>query len=343
MGKKDRSYTRRKMHELRYIQTRKFLNSKEKMSETEAIQSEKNTSAVDSRKRPEQQIVWPNVAYMGTLHLMALYAIYLMPSANPRTWLWTWLCYFCGGIGITCGAHRLWAHRSYKATWPFRLLLMLFNSMASQNSIFEWTRDHRAHHKYSETDADPHNAKRGFFFSHVGWLLMKKHPDVITKGKQCDLSDLYEDKIVMFQKRYYKLFSYFFNVVFPVFVPWYFWEESLFNAFIICFGFRYAITLNGIWNINSLSHLWGYKPYDKTINPTQNFIAILTSGGEGFHNFHHTFPQDYAASELGLRINTSKWFIDLAALLGLAFDLKTVSKDVILKRKMRTGDLASNQ
>ena len=172
------------------------------MTETETIQSAKNEDSLDRKKlRNQQTVVWSNVAFMGMVHLMALYGIYLIPSANPRTWVWTWLCYFFGGLGITCGAHRLWSHRSYKATWPLRLLLMLFNSMASQNSIFEWARDHRVHHKYSETDADPHNAKRGFFFSHVGWLLMKKHPDVITKGQQSDLTDLYADGIVMFQKR----------------------------------------------------------------------------------------------------------------------------------------------
>lgn len=70
-----------------------------------------------------------------------------------------------------------------------------------QNSIYEWARDHRVHHKYSETDADPHNAKNGMFFSHIGWLLVKKHPDVISKGKSIDLSDLERDKIVAFQKK----------------------------------------------------------------------------------------------------------------------------------------------
>lgn len=57
------------------------------------------------------------------------------------------------------------------------------NTMALQNDIYDWSRDHRVHHKFSETDGDPHNAKRGFFFSHVGWLLCKKHPDVLNKGK----------------------------------------------------------------------------------------------------------------------------------------------------------------
>lgn len=65
----------------------------------------------------------------------------------------------------------------------------------------DWSRDHRMHHKYSETDADPHNATRGFFFSHIGWLLVRKHPELKKKGKGLDISDLYEDKILVFQKK----------------------------------------------------------------------------------------------------------------------------------------------
>lgn len=70
-----------------------------------------------------------------------------------------------------------------------------------QNHIYEWARDHRVHHKFSETDADPHNAKRGFFFSHVGWLLVRKHPEVTRKGKLVDMSDLENDFVVVFQRR----------------------------------------------------------------------------------------------------------------------------------------------
>ncbi|KAL6426387.1 hypothetical protein ACFW04_009107 [Cataglyphis niger] len=110
--------------------------------------------------------------------------------------------YQCSGFGITAGAHRLWAHRSYKAKWPLQLLLMILNTIAFQDSAIDWARDHRVHHKYSETDADPHNAKRGFFFSHVGWLLCRKHPEVKEKGKGIDLSDLESDPILAFQRKY---------------------------------------------------------------------------------------------------------------------------------------------
>ena len=41
----------------------------------------------------------------------------------------------------------------------------------------------------------------GFFFSHIGWLLCKKHPDVIEKGKGLDISDLLADPVLMFQRK----------------------------------------------------------------------------------------------------------------------------------------------
>lgn len=49
---------------------------------------------------------------------------------------------YCG-LGITAGAHRLWSHRAYKAKWPLRLVLMIAQTAAHQNSIFDWVRDHR--------------------------------------------------------------------------------------------------------------------------------------------------------------------------------------------------------
>ena len=77
----------------------------------------------------------------------------------------------------------------------------MMNCISGQNHIYEWSRDHRVHHKYSETNADPHNAKRGLFFSHIGWLLVRKQPDVKAQGNKLNLDDLHNDPIVMFQKK----------------------------------------------------------------------------------------------------------------------------------------------
>uniref|UniRef100_A0A3B4AQT7 stearoyl-CoA 9-desaturase n=1 Tax=Periophthalmus magnuspinnatus TaxID=409849 RepID=A0A3B4AQT7_9GOBI len=266
-------------------------------------------------RRPRMQLVWRNIILMSLLHIGAVYGFTLIPSAKTLTLIWTALCYVFSGLGVTAGAHRLWSHRSYKASFPLRVFLALGNSMASQNDIYEWARDHRVHHKYSETDADPHNATRGFFFAHVGWLLVRKHPDVKEKGQKLDMSDLEEDKVVMFQRSRLSLVVMCF--VLPTLVPWWGWGESLKVA---------------------AAHMWGNRPYDISINPRENRLVSLSALGEGFHNYHHTFPFDYGASEFGWRLNLTTAFIDLMCFLGLASDRKRVSKEMILARKQRTGN-----
>lgn len=104
-------------------------------------------------------------------------------------------------MGVTAGAHRLWAHRTYKAKLPLRIILMICQTTMLQNDIHEWVRDHRTHHKFTDTDADPHNSRRGFFFSHIGWLMLRKHKDVFQKGKTVDMSDIEADPVVRIQKR----------------------------------------------------------------------------------------------------------------------------------------------
>ncbi|XP_068154326.1 acyl-CoA Delta-9 desaturase-like [Drosophila tropicalis] len=285
-------------------------------------------------------LVWRNIILFGYLHLAALYGGYLLLfQAKWTTIAFAFALYSMGMIGITGGAHRLWAHRSYKAKWPMRLILIIFNTIAFQDAAFHWARDHRVHHKYSETDADPHNATRGFFFSHVGWLLCKKHPDVVAKGKGLDLSDLRADPILMFQKRHYMILMPLACFILPTLIPVYYWDESLLNAWFVATMFRWCFQLNTTWLVNSAAHKFGNRPYDKTINPSQTAMVAFFTFGEGWHNYHHVFPWDYKTSEWGnYSLNLTTAFIDLFAKIGWAYDLKTVAPDTIERRVRRLGD-----
>ncbi|XP_068113969.1 stearoyl-CoA desaturase [Hyperolius riggenbachi] len=297
-----------------------------------------DTTYEDKKGPAPMKIVWRNVILMSLLHVGALYGFLLVPSAKAATLVWACVCFTLSALGVTAGAHRLWSHRSYKATLPLRIFLATSNTMAFQNDIYEWARDHRAHHKYSETNADPHNAMRGFFFSHIGWLLVRKHPDVIEKGKKLDLSDLHADKVIMFQRRHYKKLILLMCFVLPTAVPCYFWGETLFIAFYVPCLLRYALVLNATWLVNSAAHMYGNRPYDKNINPRENKLVALGAIGEGFHNYHHTFPYDYTSSEFGMRYNFTTMFINAMCYLGLASDCKRVSKETIKARQQRTGD-----
>ena len=282
-------------------------------------------------------IVWKNVVKFIILHLLALYGLSLLPGISWQSWLFLLLTYQFSGLGITAGAHRLWSHKTYKAKLPLRLLLMVANSMAGQNSIYVWTRDHRTHHKCSETIGDPHNANRGFFFAHMGWLMVRKHPAVIRAGKTINMADMENDPVVMFQhKNYMKCFITFCFII-PTILPNLLWGESVFNGYFISIV-RYVFVLHFTWLVNSAAHFFGMKPYDRNIGPVENMTVSLLAMGEGFHNYHHTFPYDYSTSEWGFSLNLTTMFIDTMANMGQAYDLRKAKLETVKARAERTGN-----
>lgn len=66
-------------------------------------------------------------------------------------------------------------------------------------------------------------------------------------------------------------------------------------------------------------------------------MSIFTFG-EGWHNYHHVFPWDYKTSEFGYKTNFTTAFIDFCALLGQAYDLKTVPEEMITKQIAKNGN-----
>jgi len=126
--------------------------------------------------------------------------------------------------------------------------------------------------------------------------------------------------------------------VMPTAVPVYCWGESGWTAFFTSGIFRYVALLHYTWTVNSVAHLWGNRPYDRRINPVENFGVVFGTIGEGYHNYHHVFPSDYTASEHGWKLNFTTFFIDLMAVFGLAYDRKLTSKEVVRRRMERTGD-----
>ena len=79
--------------------------------------------------------------------------------------------------------------------------------------------------------------------------------------------------------------------------------------------------------------MFGDQPYNKNIQPRENPFVSYGAFGEGYHNYHHTFPFDYATSELGCKINLTKKFIDLMAVVGQVYDRKQMSPDLVDNRK----------
>jgi stearoyl-CoA desaturase (delta-9 desaturase) len=295
----------------------------------------------DSQPQYRWKLIWRNIILYLIMHITGLYGLYLLVLYSQwKTIFWAWFLLVAALQGVTAGTHRLWAHKAYKAKLPLKMLLCIFQTLSLQNHIYDWATYHRVHHKYVDTDADPHNSRRGFFFSHVGWLFIEPRPNVAEKYKSIDFSDLEADPVVMIQKKYYHVFfAPVIGFLLPAVIPWYFWNESFETAFFVSTMLRYAMCTNITFLVNSWAHIFGSRPYDKNIYPTESPTVAVLTGGEGWHNYHHTFPWDYKTGEFGkYRSNLTTGFLDLMAAIGWAYDLKTASEEMIMKRVNRTGD-----
>ncbi|XP_045447411.1 stearoyl-CoA desaturase 5-like [Melitaea cinxia] len=286
------------------------------------------------------RIRWPDLIVQVSLHLVTMYGFYLILIGEVMflTTIFAFAVIYTSGFGITAGVHRLWSHRSYRATLPLRILLAILFTITGQRDIYTWALDHRVHHKYSDTVADPHDIRRGFWFAHVGWLVLTPHPAVENRRAALRKTsvDLIDDPVVRYQKLFFIPLFLLLNILLPVGIPIYFWGETPLNSFVISFVTRFTVTLNIAFSVNSFAHLYGNKPYDRFINPVENPMVSLAALGEGWHNYHHVFPWDYRTSEYG-RLNISTKFIDAFAKIGWAYDLKAATNTMIEKRAARSG------
>jgi stearoyl-CoA desaturase (delta-9 desaturase) len=299
----------------------------------------KATTKIEGRNEEKKTIVWVNVVWYILLHVLAAVGLYsLVTKAMWKTWALVVVFYGMNVLGVTAGAHRLWSHRSYAANLPYRIMVMLFNCVALQNDVIEWARDHRCHHKWSETDADPHNFNRGLFFCHMGWLLQKKRSEVTERGKTLDLSDLYRDPVLRFQRKFYRVLSLTCCFILPTVLPAMLWGESAWVAFLTVAVFRYVCVLHITWCVNSVAHWLGSKPYDCRINPVESWITSLLALGEGWHNYHHVFPSDYKAAELPYLLNFTTMFIDFFAWLGWTSERKMTEHKTVENMKTLHGE-----
>jgi len=179
----------------------------------------------------EKNFNWPMTIVLSLAHCAAVVGVSKFTQCSAETLLWAFCLWPISGFGMTAGAHRLWSHRSYEAHFIVRFILVMCNSIASQTSIFHFSRDHRLHHKFVETKADPYDATRGFFFAHVGWLLLKKDPAVREAGRTMDFSDLLADPLVYWQNKLDPWFTLYMCFVWPAQIASYFWGEQFWNAF----------------------------------------------------------------------------------------------------------------
>ena len=277
------------------------------------------------------KINWLNSIFLFATPVFALIGIilhwiYFSPPGLLELIVFVGL-YFACGLSITVGYHRLFSHRSHNAKWPLVLFYSIFGAGSFQNSIIEWCSDHRRHHKMTDSEDDPYSASKGFWYSHIGWILLEEEN---FTNDFSNVKDLQQSKIIMWQHRNVFLIGAISGLILPAVIGL---VVGGISGAVGCFVWaglaRVVFVHHGTFLINSAAHIWGTQPYSEENSSRDSFWLAFLTFGEGYHNFHHTFQADYRNGHKWYHMDPSKWWIQSFKYLGLNSDLKSTPKHTI--------------
>ena len=167
-------------------------------------------------------------------------------------------------FGLTLGYHRYLSHQYFECPRWLELTMLFFAHIMMVGPAILWVATHRAHHKYSDTDKDPHSPKyKGYFYAH--FLQVFTEPNIKWAGR------LLKDNLYRAQHVYYWETIFVFAMILLALDPF-----ALIYAWLAPAGF--AKLIGSL--VFSYSHRKG--------EPHSDLLVGLITFGEGFHQQHHT-------------------------------------------------------
>ena len=279
-------------------------------------------------------MTWQRINWYNSVFLVGTLAVTL--TAVP-VYLWhyglSWfnaalffLFFILTGLSITLGYHRLFSHHAFQASWPVRLLTLIFGAAAFENSALCWCSDHRQHHKHTDHEEDPYDISKGFFHAHMGWIMFK----LGEPPSFASVPDLERDPLVRWQHKYCVPIGVLAGLVLPAVLGWC-WggAEVALGAFLIAGVARTVFVHHSTFFINSLCHMLGKQPYSDRCTARDSWFLAFFTFGEGYHNFHHAFQHDYRNGVKAWQFDPTKWTIWTLSKLGLTSQLRRVPDERI--------------
>jgi stearoyl-CoA desaturase (delta-9 desaturase) len=273
---------------------------------------------------------WVNTIFLTTTPIAAVALSWIFFKNNGLAWSQIALAvvfYFVTGMSITGGYHRLFSHRAYKANNFVKLMYLLFGAATFQNSALKWCADHRIHHNHVDGEKDPYNINKGFWYAHIGWIFYQEK--IVDQKFPKDLTN---DKLVMWQHKYYWVLCVLMGFGLPTLIG-YFLGSAL-GGFALAGLARVVFVHHCTFFINSLCHIVGTRPYTDTNTARDSAIMAVFSYGEGYHNYHHYFPTDYRNGIRWFHFDPTKWLIKTLSIVGFTNELKKVPEKLINQAKL---------
>jgi fatty-acid desaturase len=262
-----------------------------------------------------KEVDYPIVVWMVIVHLLAIAAIPFFSWTNLAIFLVLQYITTSWGIGVTY--HRMLSHRALKMPKFWERIFTTIGVLNLQGSPLRWIATHRVHHAFSDTPKDPHDSNRGFWFSHMGWMLRTKPCFETDEEMRKFARDIAKDP-------YYRWLESFRNqTLLQVALGLLLWAFFGFGALMWGVFLRIVVVYHCTWLVNSATHMWGYRTYPNSPdNARNNWWVALFTWGEGWHNNHHTYDSLATMGHRWWEVDFSMMMIRFLQFVGIAYDVK---------------------
>lgn len=248
---------------------------------------------------------------------------------HPLEPVFCFISVFVIAMVVSGGYHRYFSHRTFQCHPILKIFYLVVGAAAFEQSALIWSADHRRHHRYVDTEKDPYNIKKGFWWAHIGWILAKAPPE---REDFSNVPDLLRDKWVMWQHRYLLWIAIPMAFGLPLLIGFLMDRPIgmlLWGAFL-----RIVITHHTTSFINSIAHQFGTQPYtDKNSAKDVWWLAPFLCG-ETYHNYHHCFQNDYRNGIRWYHWDPTKWALWLLSHTPLVTKLKTTPTPLVIKARV---------
>ena len=260
------------------------------------------------QRAPDERVNWITSIPFFLIHVACLAAFF-----TGVTWTAVALCLglfwgrmFC----ITAGYHRYFAHKSYKLGRVSQFVMAFGAQSSAQKGALWWAAHHRDHHRFSDTDKDIHSPRKGFWWSHVGWILCDRYGATKYDG----IKDFARYPELVWLNKHDWIAPWSLAVVCYLIGGW--------SGLVVGFFWSTVLLWHSTFTVNSVAHVFGRRRYDTTDTSRNSLLVALLTGGEGWHNNHHHYPSSARQGFFWWEIDVTYYGLKALSWVGVVKDLR---------------------
>ena len=260
------------------------------------------------------------VNWVASIPFLLIHVLCLAVIFTGITWTAFWLfvaMYFGRAFFVTAAYHRYFSHKAFRLNRVWQCVFAFQAQATAQKSVLWWAANHRHHHRYSDTPADLHSPRKGFWWSHVGWILSDKY----KATDYAAIKDFARYPELRWLDRFDWVAPWTYGVAAALIGGW--------SGLVVGFFWSTVLLWHTTFLVNSAAHVVGRRRYETSDTSRNSLVIALLTGGEGWHNNHHHYQASARQGFFWWEIDPTYYVLKVMSWLHIVRDLKPVPERVL--------------